>query len=185
MTIGVCGRGVSYVSTGASLFHLVEGGPCHVCTLLRGEGVPDGRPVVQVGWGAAVGGKGGPWHRSCGAKSRGAARGRSRAGPKIRGAYGGEVQKRTSCRRRGRPRPGADVGGSPGSRLGRRSGRRCFRHGAAGGSQGSKGCENTGGNHTNGERRMVSYMHGRTTGGYRVTVVMYRSLLSWRKGLHL
>ena len=32
---------------------------------------------------------------------------------------------------------------------------------------------------------MVSYMHDRTRGGFRVTVVMYRNLLSWRKGLHL
>ena len=60
-----------------------------------------------------------------------------------------------------------------------------------GGSQGGKGRENTGGDHTNGGRRMVSYMHGRTTGGYRVTVVMYRvtvvmyrGRLSWRRGLH-
>ena len=41
------------------------------------------------------------------------------------------------------------------------------------------------GGHTNGERRMVSYMHGRTRGGCRVTVVMYTNLLSWCKGLHM
>ena len=171
------------MGAGEALFHLVDGGPCQIRALLRGEGVPDVRPVVQVGWGAAVGGKGGPWHRSCGAESRGAVPGRSRAGPKIRVAHRGEVQKRTRCRRKGRPRPRADVGGSLGGMLGRRGGRR-LRHGAAGGSQGSKGGENTGGDHTNGERRMVSHMHGRTTGGYRVTVIMYRSRLSWRKGLH-
>ena len=75
MTIGVCGRRVfRYLGTGESLFHLVEGGPCHVCTLLSGEGVPDGRPVFQVGWGAAVDGEGGPWHRSFGAEPGGAAR---------------------------------------------------------------------------------------------------------------
>ena len=85
----------------------------------------------------------------------------------------------------GRPRPGAGLGGSPGGLLGRRSGRRCRRHGATGGSQGSKGCENTGRGHTNGERRMVSYMRGHTRGGCRVTVVMYRNLLSWCKELHV
>ena len=93
---------------------------------------PGLRPTAPVPR-AALTANGGPWHRSRGAESRGAARGRSRAGPKIRGAHGGEVQKRTRCRKRGRPRPGADVGGGPGGRLGRRSGRRCFRHGAAGG----------------------------------------------------
>ena len=57
-------------------------------------------------------------------------------------AHRGEVQKRTRCRKRGRSRPGADVGGSPGGRLDRSGGGSgCFRHGAAGGSQGSKGCE--------------------------------------------
>ena len=49
----------------------------------------------------------------------------------------------------------------------------------------ARGVKTRGGGHTNGERRMVSYMHGRTRGGCRVTVVMYRNLLSWRKGLHL
>ena len=183
MAIGVGGRRGSDVGTGEALFHLVDGGPCQIRALPCGEGAPDVRPVVQVGWGTSVGGKGGPWHRSCGAESRGAVRGRSRAGPKVRVARRGEVQKRTRCRRRGRSRLGADVGGSLGGMLGRRGGRR-LRHGAAGGSQGSKGGENTGGDHTNGERRMVSHMHGRTTGGYRVTVIMYRSRLSWRQGLH-
>ena len=82
--------------------------------------------------------------------------------------------------------------GSRGGLLGGRGSRsRSGRHGVTGGSQGGKGRENTGGDHTNGERRMVSYMHGRTTGGYRVTVVMYRvtvvmyrGRLSWRRGLH-
>ena len=84
MAIGVGGRRGGDVGAGETLFHLVEGGPCQVCALLRGEGGPDGRPVVQVGWGAAVGGKRCPWHRSCGAESRSAASPRTRVGPQVR-----------------------------------------------------------------------------------------------------
>ena len=73
VAIGVGGRRGGDVGAGKTLFHLVEGGPCEVCALLRGESGPDGRPVVQVGWGGAVGGKSCPWYRSCGAESRGAA----------------------------------------------------------------------------------------------------------------
>ena len=64
MAIRACGRrGLGrYPGSGQPLFHLVEGDLSHV--RLRGEGVPDGRPVLQVGWGAAVGGKGCLWQRS-------------------------------------------------------------------------------------------------------------------------
>ena len=76
MAIRVGGRrGLGrYPGAGQPLFHLVEGDLSHVRALLRVEGFPDGRPVLQVGWGAAFGGKGGPWQRICEAEPRGAAR---------------------------------------------------------------------------------------------------------------
>ena len=54
MAIGVGGRSGfgGYPGSGQPLFHLMEGDLSHLSSLLRGEGVPDERPVFQVGrWG--------------------------------------------------------------------------------------------------------------------------------------
>ena len=49
MAIRVGGRSGfgRYPGSGQPLFYLVEGGSCHVSSLQRGEGVPDGRPVER------------------------------------------------------------------------------------------------------------------------------------------
>ena len=56
MAIRVCGRrGLGrYPGSGQPLSHLVEGDLSHVRALLRGEDVPDGPSVLQVGWGGRL-----------------------------------------------------------------------------------------------------------------------------------
>ena len=63
MAIGVGdGSGLGgYPSAGQPFFHFMEGDLSHVSLLLRGEGVPDGRQVSQVGRGTGDGEGESPW----------------------------------------------------------------------------------------------------------------------------
>ena len=169
VSIGGGPRGVvsRYPGAGESFLHIVEGDPLHGGLLRRFEAIPYGLQVSQVGRGSVGDGRKVRRQWGSGTHSRGAASPQASVATDVRRWHGRQVQGRTGSRRRLQSRPSARLGGSGGSGRGRH---------AMGGSQRGQGRKIARGAHTVGEGRVVSHKRRYSRGGFRNTVIVYRSM---------